>query len=244
MTAISLVGAKPVLAKICLALLAIGFLAGACSAQIGLASAKDVKIPNSNITIEELHFLPELQLIVRAAAGQHTLCREGEMLPEYTPRSIASWAGRMFVRTKNDQIDDCNFSVLSSSRIHIRDSDIVTNDCISRIEIDGFEITALSVFVQEDVPRNFFQCEFRLKMAIVGFNGALSLPESRLFLASDQPARLYGAPFLEAYSSVMPSAFVHLQWACRDEITPFGPPAGSTREAVQLFYAQSDCHLS
>jgi hypothetical protein len=198
-------------------------------------------IPHTNIPLETLVFAPGQNFVQAVSPGTYDICRDAAMTPEFGVPSIKIWTSPIF-RTAIPTNEHCAFGVMSKRRYHPQTGDIRTKDCIARLRSNGTQVTSITMFVNEETKRHYFQCEFRLSMAFIGFQGALNMPEDVLFVASDHPGTLYGYPILRAYSRIMPAPFVHLQWACRIWPTVvYQPKPGQTRKQVNSNFRNSQC---
>jgi len=209
-----------------------------CSAP---SSTPPVIIPRSNVALETLVFAPGQAIVKAVPTGIYDICRDNAMSPEFKVTSITIWTGSIF-RAAIPATNHCPFSVLSKHRYRPQSGDIRTKDCIARVLSHGSTISSITMFVNEESKRNYFQCEYRLSMAFIGFHGALYIPEDVLFVKSSHPEALYGYPVLRAYSSIMPESFVHLQWQCRVPPTiVYHPEPGQTRQQVNTSFRNSSC---
>lgn len=197
-------------------------------------------IPRSTVALEHLVFLPQQVEVAAVRPGVYDICRDGAMTPQYRVSSISAWTGQIF-RTARITNDLCQFSVQSMELMVPTQGDIETADCVTQIALNGSAIESIRAFVRRNDPLNYFQCEYRLSMAFIGYVGALSMDEAVIFRRSDNPAADYGAPFRAAFSSVMPAPFVHLQWKCRGAGTPYVFAPGLRRPEVFEAYNQANC---
>jgi hypothetical protein len=100
------------------------------------------------------------------------------------------------------------------------------------------------MFVREESKRHYFQCEYRLSMAFIGFQGALHIPEDVLFAVNNQPTKTYGFPVERAFSRIMPAPYVRLQRACGTPISWFYKPTpGETPAEVGANILKTPCKL-
>lgn len=208
---------------------------------IACSQVPQVAIRRSTVTLQQLVFAPHQKVVLAVLPATHNICRDAAMDPEFGVPSIRMWTGDIFYTAK--PIDDnCPFAVYAQSRYRPKLGDIRTDDCIARIRAEGTSVTSIHMFVTGEDKRHYFQCEYRLSMAFIGYQGALHMAERDLFVASEHPERLYGYPIARAYSRIMPAPFVHLQWGCRIRpIIVYKPEPGATREQVEAQFRASPC---
>jgi hypothetical protein len=208
---------------------------------VACSQVPQVRIPRSNLSLETLVFAPGQSSVRAVPLGNYRICRDGAMTPEFGVPSIRMWTGQIF-ETAAPVSAQCAFAVYSKQRYHHEVGDIKTADCIARIRTNGSNLTSIKMFVNFETKRHYFQCEYRLSMAFIGFQGALYIAEQNLFVASDRPEILYGYPISRAYSQVMPAPFVHLQWACRiAPVVVYRPGVGQSRAQVEANFRNSRC---
>jgi len=184
-------------------------------------------IPRTSISIEELMFAPGQTAVQAVRPPGYKLCVDGSMQPEFWPRFIIFW-------TKSVSYElippgpPCKFSVFSGAKYVKQPGDIKTTDCIARIKVDGSAVTSIMMFTRGVSTRHYYQCEFRMAMAAVGYQGALHIDEKRLFL----PTRFYGYNVNSNLSPLSPEAFIQLQISCPG----YRPQPGQNRaQAMAIF---------
>jgi hypothetical protein len=172
----------------------------------GCAAQEPILIPRTNMKIETLAFGPNQGVTLAGPNSLQVICRDGDMTPDFSVPSIYFWTGTIFEDLRKtdpdlDKADGCRFGVYSAKRYAPRDSDIETDECISRYTKLENQIQSIEIFVKADTKSAFFR--------------ALHLPEHKLFKRSNNPQTDYGLPAKRNYSPIMPAPFIHLQYACR-----------------------------
>lgn len=221
------------------------FIAGSAMMLSNAACSQSppVVIPRTNVPLETLVFAPDQRIVQAVSTGTYDICRDDAMSPEFKVTSIHIWTGPIF-RTAIKPSGNCPFAVYSKQRYKPQSGDIRTADCITRLRSTGERVTSIVVYVTEATKRHYFQCEYRLSMAFIGFQGALHMPENMLFAANDRPATTYGLPIERAFSRIMPAPFIRLQRACGSPISWFYKPTpGQTRAEVQANILNTPCKL-
>ncbi|MEO9824189.1 MAG: hypothetical protein ABJF50_07210 [Paracoccaceae bacterium] len=210
--------------------------------QVPSASVKESgpKIFQTNIAIEDLIFLPGQQRVARVSGPRFDLCRDGSMAPNYKVATIMAWTGRIF-RSAVNAHKGCRFSVSAIDRLRPTPGDIQTDDCVAQVKMREQAIYSIHIFTKSKSPAGYFQCEFRLSMAYLGYLGALSMSEADMFEEQQSPEAFYRIPYFQSLSHLMPEPFVKLQWSCRGYASPYLIPPGLTRAEAINFYRKSDC---
>lgn len=184
-------------------------------------------IPRTSISIEELMFAPGQRVVQSVGTPEYKLCRDGLMRPEFWPRFIFFWT-RSHGVTLASPGQRCEFAVFSGVKYVKQPGDIKTTDCIARIKVDGSAVTSIMMFTRGVSTRHYYQCEFRMAMAAVGYQGALHIDEKRLFL----PQRFFGYTKDSNLSPLSPVAFIQLQISCPG----YRPQPGQNRaQAMAIF---------
>lgn len=207
------------------------------------SQASPAVIPKTDVTLEEFIFAPGQKVVEAVPKGTYDICFDEPMTPDFRATSITMWTGPLF-RTAVKPSDLCRFGVYSKRRYQPQRGDIRTADCIARLRSRGGQVTSITMFVTEETKRHYFQCEYRLSMAFIGFQGALHLSEARLFVADARPATTYGLPIERAFSPIMPRPFIRLERACGAPATGFyKPPPGQTRSEIDASIKETSCKL-
>lgn len=213
---------------------------------IACSQVPQVVIRRSTVTLQQLVFAPQQQVVQAVPPGTYALCRDDAFSPAFSFVSIKFWTQYVFdeliLNKAVPAYENCPFAVYAQRRYRPKPGDIRTEDCIARIRAEGTRVTSIQMFVTGEDKRHYFQCEYRLSMAFIGYQGALHMAERDLFVASDHPETLYGYPIRRFFSRIMPAPFVHLQWGCRVRpITVYKPEPGATREQVDAQFRNSPC---
>jgi hypothetical protein len=216
----------------------------ACVPAMAGSAMPKIVIPHTSVQLETLIFAPEQRIVQAVSAGTFDICRDDAMAPDFSVASIRIWTGPLFRTAIRPPRGRCPFAVYSKQRYSPQPGDIKTEDCIARPRTHGAQVTSITMFVMEETKRHYFQCEYRLSMAFIGFQGALHLPENLLFVPSHDPMEKYGYPIGRAFSEIMPEPFIRLQRACQAPISWFYKPIpGQTRSQVNSAILATPCRL-
>ena len=211
--------------------------------NVACSQPPQIVIPHTNVPLETLIFSPGQKVVQAVSTGTYDICRDSAMDPEFKVTSIEIWTGPIF-RTALKPSGKCPFAVYSKRRYRPQSGDIRTADCVARLRSHGSGVTSITMYVAEETKRHYFQCEYRLSMAFIGFQGALHMPENVLFAANDRPATTYGLSIERAFSRIMPVPFIRLQRTCGSPISWFYKPTpGQTRAEVDANILKSPCKL-
>ena len=199
---------------------------------------------SASVPLEDLLFLTNQRETVGPFGKKRTFCRDVKVSEDYPHLVISLWTLHSFIDFR-DGPEECDIgiygpdSLRSFAQVGER---IETEDCVSDIALNEGSVEKLRVFARQDDPQIYFQCTFRIRIAAMGFLGALEIPQSKMFTASDRPQTLYQLALgNEFFAPVMPERFIRFQTQCRVHRDFLTFPSGLKRGSLSEYYSETLC---